>query len=128
MAETARVFAALNVAMTDAFAAAWHAKFKWWTERPITVIREKLDPNFLSHVITPAFPGYVSGHATVSGAASAVLSGFFPDRADELQAMAEEAAMSRLYAGIHFRNDNEAGLELGRRVGARVTSKVLAAR
>jgi hypothetical protein len=126
-AETARLFAALNVAMTDAFAAAWHAKFKWWTERPITVIREKLDPAFLSHVITPAFPGYVSGHATVSGAASAVLSAFFPDRADELAAMAEEAAMSRLYAGIHFRNDNEAGLELGRRVGARVTSKVLAA-
>jgi membrane-associated phospholipid phosphatase len=77
------------------------AKFKWWTERPITVTREKLDPDFLSHVITPAFPGYVSGHATVSGAASAVLSAFFPDRADELQGMAEEAAMSRLYAGIH---------------------------
>ena len=124
-AQTARVFAALNVAMSDAFGAAWHAKFKWWTERPITVIREKLDPNFLSHVITPPFPGYVSGHATVSGAASAVLGAFFPDRAAEMQRMAEEAAMSRLYAGIHFRNDNEEGLALGRRVGEKVVARVL---
>jgi hypothetical protein len=47
-----------------------------------------------------------------------VLGAFFPDRAGELRAMAEEAAISRLYGGIHFRIDNEAGLMLGRRVGA----------
>jgi hypothetical protein len=46
-----------------------------------------------------------------------VLTAFFPDRAGELDAMAEEAANSRLYGGIHFRSDNAVGLELGRRVG-----------
>jgi hypothetical protein len=46
-----------------------------------------------------------------------VLSAFFPAQEDELAAIAEEAAISRLYAGIHFRSDNEVGLTLGRRVG-----------
>lgn len=126
VAQTARVFAALNAAIADAFIACWHAKFTWWTERPVTVIREKLDPDFLPYVVTPAFPSYVSGHATVSGAASTVLAAFFPADRAELARMAEEAAMSRLYAGIHYRSDNEAGLDLGRRVGARVVSKVFA--
>jgi hypothetical protein len=46
-----------------------------------------------------------------------VLARLFPNRAGQLNAMAEEAAISRLYGGIHFRSDNEAGLQLGRRVG-----------
>jgi membrane-associated phospholipid phosphatase len=75
-------------------------------------------PPWLSYIATPPFPGYVSGHSTTSGAASPVLAACFPSRAGELDAMAEEAAVSRLYAGIHFLSDNEAGLELGRRVGS----------
>ena len=117
-ARAARVFSTLNAAMMDALIACWHAKFKWWTERPVTVIRERYDTSFTPHVLTPAFPSYVSGHATVSGAAAEVLAAFFPEDAAELQRMAEEAAMSRLYGGIHFRSDNEAGLALGRKIGA----------
>jgi hypothetical protein len=112
------LFAALNTAQADAFIACWDAKYTYWSLRPVTAIRQLIDPNWLSYIVTPPFPAYVSGHSTTSGSASTVLGAFFPDRAGDLNAMAEEAAISRLYAGIHFRSDNEAGLELGRRVGA----------
>jgi membrane-associated phospholipid phosphatase len=84
----------------------------------VTAIQRLIDPSWLPFIVTPSFPSYVSGHSTTSGAASAMLRTFFPSRSGELDAMAEEAAVSRLYAGIHFHSDNNAGLELGRRVGA----------
>jgi membrane-associated phospholipid phosphatase len=84
----------------------------------VTAIRRLIDPSWLSYIVTPPFPSYVSGHSTTFGAASTVLGAFFPERAEALDGMAEEAALSRLYGGIHFRSDNEAGLELGRRLGA----------
>ena len=121
---TAAVLAAVNVAMADAFIACWQVKFKWWTERPITAIRDQLDANFLSHLLTPPFPSYVSGHATISGAAAVVLGAFFQARADWLRTQAEEAAHSRLLGGIHFRSDNDAGLALGRAIGEQVVGRV----
>jgi membrane-associated phospholipid phosphatase len=119
---TARVFAALNTAQADAFIACWDAKFTYWSVRPVTAIRASRHPAFLSYIPTPPFPSYVSGHSSTSGAAATVLSEFFPRQADELRAMADEAAVSRLYGGIHFRSDNEAGLVLGQRVGARAVA------
>jgi hypothetical protein len=124
-AETARLLAALNVAMADALVACWRAKFEHWTVRPVNVIREQLDPSFLPYLFTPPFPAYVSGHAAASGAAAEVLAAFFPEQAGELQAAAAEAAMSRLYGGIHFRSDNDEGLRLGRAVGRRVIERSL---
>lgn len=123
-AEAAPMFAALNVAMADAMTAAWRVKYQYWTQRPVTAIHEKLDPNFMPHLRTPAFPSYVSGHANLSGAASEVLAAFFPDDAGALRRDAEEAALSRLYGGIHFRSDNEVGLDLGRRVGQLVVQRL----
>lgn len=123
---SAEVFAALNIAMMDAFIACWHVKYVWWTERPVTAIRDRLDPAFLPHLVTPAFPSYTSGHSTVSGAAEVVLAAFFPDRAASLREQAEEAALSRLYGGIHFRSDNDEGLKHGRRIGERVVAHVKA--
>jgi hypothetical protein len=114
---TTWLFAALNTAQADAFIACWDAKYTYWSIRPVSAIRQMIDPNWLPYITTPPFPSYVSGHATTSGAASTVLSSFFPASADELAAKAEEAAMSRLYGGIHYRSDNEVGLELGRRIG-----------
>jgi PAP2 superfamily len=112
------LFAALNTAQADAFIACWDAKYAYWTLRPVTAIGRRIDPMWLSYTVTPPFPAYVSGHSTTSGAASTVLAALFPNRAGKLGAMAQEAAVSRLYGGIHFRSDNDAGLELGRRVGA----------
>ena len=112
------LFATLNSAQADAFIVCWDAKYTYWSMRPVTAIRQSIDPNWLSYIVTPPHPSYVSGHSTTSGAASTVLAAFFPQQAGELRAMAEEAAASRLYGGIHFRSDNEAGLELGRRMGA----------
>ncbi|MBK7953452.1 MAG: hypothetical protein IPK02_05480 [Candidatus Accumulibacter sp.] len=75
-AETARVLAALNVALSDALIACWWAKFAHWTVRPVNVVREKLDPDFLPCLRRPSrvmFPG----HAAASGAAVGVLAAFF---------------------------------------------------
>ena len=109
--------ATLNTAQADAFIACWDAKYAYWSLRPITAIRRLRNPNWLSYIVTPPFPSYVSGHSTTSAAAATVLAGFFPARAAQLEAMAEEAAVSRLYGGIHYRSDNEVGLALGERVG-----------
>jgi hypothetical protein len=113
----ATILATLNAAMFDALVACWRVKYAHWTPRPITVIQAKLDAAFSPHLVTPPFPGYASGHASASGAAERVLAAAMPVYAAELKRLADEAAMSRLYGGIHFRSDNDAGLLLGRRIG-----------
>jgi membrane-associated phospholipid phosphatase len=113
----ARAFAALNTAQADAFIACWDAKYAYWLERPVTAIRRELDPSWRSYLVTPPFPSYVSGHSATSAAASTVLGALFAKRATTLRRWAEEAAVSRLYGGIHFPTDNQAGLALGRAVG-----------
>lgn len=122
--DAALVFAALNTAQADAFIAAWDAKFFYWSERPVTAIRQRYDPDWWPYIITPPFPSYVSGHATTSGAASTVLSALFPDEAAQIEAWAQEATLSRLYGGIHFRSDNEAGLMLGQAIGRQALARV----
>ncbi|MFN0158603.1 MAG: phosphatase PAP2 family protein [Bacteroidota bacterium] len=64
----------------------------------------------------PNFPAYTSGHSTFSGAASNVLEYIFSDQQTNLRAMADEAGMSRIYGGIHFKFDSEAGLAGGRSI------------
>jgi hypothetical protein len=114
----ARAFALLNVAQSDAGTAAWDAKYAYWSPRPVNAIRDLgLDPNFKSFLPTPTFPSYISGHSTYSAAASEVLSFLFPARAADFKAKAQEAAVSRLYGGIHYRSDNEVGLQVGTKVG-----------
>jgi hypothetical protein len=112
LAETTRLLAHLAMAQADAFIACWDAKFTYWSGRPAGLI-----PGFASTIITPNFPSYISGHSTLSGASAVVLSAFFPADAATLEAQAVEAAVSRLYGGIHWSSDNEVGLEVGRRIG-----------
>ena len=129
------VLAKLSVALADAFIGCWHEKFRWNLIRPVTYIRAHLDPRFEPLLITPPFPEYPSGHSTQSGAAAEVRTDLFGEgfaftdathEADGLparshpsfRAAAEEAAMSRLYGGIHFRSAIERGLEQGRCIGA----------
>lgn len=124
MTQTLPVLAALSVAMLDAFVACWQVKLRDWSERPITAVRRDLDPAFEPLLVTPGFPAYVSGHATVSAAAATVLGAFWPEQSARLQAMADEAAVSRLWGGIHFRSDNDEGLRLGRAVGDAVVAQL----
>lgn len=123
----ARAFALLNVALADAGVAVWDAKFTYWSPRPVNAIRDEgLDPGWAPLLPTPPFPSYVSGHAGYSGAAAEVLAYLFPPAAGDFRAKAEEAALSRLYGGIHFRIDNDAGLRMGRGVGRLVVDRAKA--
>ena len=122
-ATTARLFAQLNIAEADAFIAVWDVKYHYWTARPITAAKSLLGKQLKTPILTPPFPSYVSGHAAFSGAAAAVLGAYFLADAGELERMGQEAAMSRLFGGIHFRHDNEDGLTLGRKVAAKVLAR-----
>ena len=126
-ARAARVFALVTVAMADGGVAAWDAKYAYWTVRPENAIRDLLpEPGWKPHLSTPFFPAYVSGHATYSGAAAEVLAHLFPADAELWRERAEEAAVSRLYGGIHFRADNEAGMRMGVRIGRLVVARARA--
>ena len=118
--ESARTLAVLNIALMDAGISCWDAKYHYWLLRPWMA-----DPEINTSVARPPFPSYTSGHASFSGAASAVLGCIFPDDGDEIAAMAEEAAASRLYGGIHYRFDNEEGLRSGRMIGRAAVDMVM---
>ena len=110
--QAARALALTAVAVADALIACWDAKYAYWTARPITADRD-LDVLFP----TPPFPSFPSVHAAASNAAAVVLGHLFPQDADDLLALAAQAAVSRGWAGIHFPIDNDAGQALGRTVG-----------
>lgn len=129
------VLARLGITMADAFIACWQQKYEYDLLRPVTYIRRVIDPAWEPLLITPPFPEYPSGHSTQSGAAATVLTAMFgenfaftdatherdglPARTfPSFWAAAEEAAISRLYGGIHFRAACERGLDQGRCVGA----------
>jgi len=121
--QAAEIFVTLNMAEADSFIASWDAKYHYWTVRPITAAKQLLGIDFKTAILTPPFPSYVSGHATFSGAAAQILGAYFPAEAKRLRGMGEEAALSRLYGGIHFRHDNEDGLVLGRKIADTVLTR-----
>jgi PAP2 superfamily protein len=107
----ARVFALLNMAMHDAAVGCWEAKFHYFNPRP-----SQLDPSIKTQIGLPNFPSYTSGHSTFSAAAASVLSYLFPSGASAFGAMRDEAGISRLYGGIHYPSDIEAGKTHGNRI------------
>jgi hypothetical protein len=129
------VLARLGVAQADAFIGCWNGKFQYDLLRPITYIRRTMDPKWEPLLNTPPFPEYPSGHSTQSGAAATVMTQIFGDgfafedatrRSDGVKprsfpnfwAAANEAGISRLYGGIHYRAAIERGLDQGRCIGA----------
>ncbi len=139
LTERVDVLARLGVTLADAFVACWHTKFRYDLLRPVTYIRAQIDPAWETVLITPPFPEYPSGHSTQSAAAATVLGALFgepfaftdathtddglpPRSFGGFWAAAEEAGLSRLYGGIHFRAAIERGLEQGRCVGAYATA------
>lgn len=113
------MLALLNTAQADAFVACWDCKYHYDIERPISAIRRDVagQATWVPFIATPPFPSYPSGHSSTSGAASQVLGYVFPASAVMLATMASEAKDSRLYGGIHYRFDNDTGLDLGRSIG-----------
>ena len=112
-----RALALVSVAMYDATVAAWDSKYAYNRARP-----SEADPRIRPSVSNGGSPSYPSEHAVAAGAASTVLSALFPDGADTFNNLAEEAARSRIFAGVQFPSDTAAGLQLGRAVGALVVN------
>ena len=151
-AQTARLFALLNLTFADSVIAFYDAKYTYNFWRPVTAIRAAdtdnnvatvSDPNWLPEVgNTTPDPAYPGAHAVISAAAATVLNSFFPSHRFDFQvtsevlpgvqrsfksfsAAADEATMSRIFAGVHFRSDLTTGQQLGRAVAHFVVDNFL---
>ena len=113
-AEAARIMFLMNAAMFDALVGCFNAKYTYWFVRP-----SQADPGITLPIGLPPHPSYPSAHSCVSGSMSGVLMAEFPDARERLETMAQEASISRLYGGIHYRFDMNAGLALGRAAAAK---------
>jgi membrane-associated phospholipid phosphatase len=107
--ESARILAYANAAEFDAIIACWDTKFTYWFIRP-----PQADPGITLPIGMPNHPSFPSGHSCGTGAWQGVLTDAFPSERATIEALAEEGSMSRVYAGIHYRFDIEAGQALGR--------------
>lgn len=140
-AETAYVHALVGMTLHDAFISCWKAKYDTDRIRPETVINQKLDQRWRPLLQTPPFPEYTSGHSVISRASAVVLTGYFGDNFEFIDSSetyfglperpfpsflyaSEEAAISRLYGGIHFRDAIEEGVKQGGKIGEMIWSKV----
>jgi PAP2 superfamily len=108
----ARAFALVNMSLQDAAVGCWETKYYYFNPRPTN-----LDASARTHIGVPNFPSYTSGHSTFSGAAAEVLSYLFPGSRSEFEGARDEASLSRLYGGIHYRADIEVGKDHGKRIG-----------
>ena len=136
----ADAYAKLGIALSDAFVCCWDTKYRYHLLRPISYIRQHIDAGWGDPLplVTPPFPEYTSGHSVQSGAAARVLTDLFgpvafidhthtgrglpPRSFASFDAAAEEAAISRLYGGIHYRSAIEVGLRQGRAIGDAVNA------
>jgi membrane-associated phospholipid phosphatase len=115
--ESYRLMPLLNAAIYDATIAAWDAKYAYSRPRPAVA-----DTTLSTVIRTPDSPSYPDAHAVTAGAAATVLAYVFPDEAERFQALATEAADSRVMAGVAYPSDSAAGLELGEAVGKLVVA------
>ncbi len=139
MPRRTEALAKLGIAVADAFIGCWNAKYQYDLLRPVTYIRRVIDPNWETLLTTPPFPEYPSGHSTQSGAAATVMTALFgeghafddntpstdglpPRSFASFWTAADEAGISRLYGGIHYRAAIDRGLDQGRCIGAYATA------
>jgi hypothetical protein len=139
--QASQAYALVAVAMYDAFISCWDEKFRSEYIRPVTAINENMDKNWQPLLQTPPFPEYTSGHSVASATIAAMLTKIFGDNfsfTDDYEVpyigisrsfpsfikASEEACMSRLYGGIHFRSAIMNGRQQGRDLGAFIVGKV----
>ncbi|TAH20102.1 MAG: phosphatase PAP2 family protein [Cytophagales bacterium] len=142
MEAAAVAYLKVGIAVVDAFICGWKCKYKYNLMRPVTYVQKAIDPTWTPLLDTPPFPEYISGHSVQSGASAEVLTNLFGDNfqfvdnthvdrglaprtLSSFYAFAQEAAISRLYGGIHFRSGNEEGLKLGTRIGKNINDLIL---
>ena len=142
MMQVAELYSLTSIAMYDTFVACWEEKYTSVRIRPETVINNNLDPAWRPFLETPAFPEYVSGHSAISAAAGQVIGRLvgknvaFTDSTEHpyghgvrsfpsIEAAYQEASISRVYGGIHFRDGVEEGTHQGEHVGQWVLTKLL---
>jgi hypothetical protein len=113
--DSAYLGAYLNVGMHDAFVSCWYSKYDYGTTRP----NERI-PNLATEIPTPNFPSYTSGHSVVSTTASRILGEVFPQERSHFDSMSTEASLSRLWAGIHFKQDVTNGIEQGSQIAEKI--------
>jgi membrane-associated phospholipid phosphatase len=113
--EAARAYALMNIAGYDSVVGCWDAKYTYWAMRPF-----QLDTEFTPLFNAPNHPSYPSAHSCMSSAAGGVLAHLFPADSERLMRIITEIGEARIWAGIHFRSDIEAGQELGQNVATRV--------
>ena len=139
---TVAAFTHTAIALFDAFISCWDEKYRSNYVRPETVINKEFNKeSWQPYIQTPPFPSYTSGHATNSAAAAEVMTKWFGDNLSftdtsllefgianreikSFRGAAAEAAMSRLYGGIHFRFDNEEGAKAGKKLGEFIVSRI----
>ena len=141
-AQTTNAYLRASVGLFDGFISCWDEKYRSELVRPETLINEHFDENWTPLLQTPPFPEYTSGHSVISGAAGVMLSGVFgqtfafqdsterpyglPDRSyPSFTAASDEAAISRLYGGIHYMPAIELGVSQGRSLGAHIDSTLI---
>ncbi len=139
--KTAQTYAATAVALFDGFIECWNLKYKLKTVRPVTVINDHIDNQWQPLLETPPFPEYPSGHSTITRAAANVLTKLygnnfsFTDTSDlryigmkrkftSFKQAADEASISRVYGGIHFKFSVDDGAKQGAKVGNNVIQKL----
>lgn len=139
--KVAKLYAVLGMALADAFISCWHTKYQVNLLRPKTYIRQYLGHNNWNPLLnTPPFPEYPSGHSVGSGAAAEILTqlmgkqaftdqthmntGQYPRQFADFKVAAQEAAISRLYGGIHFREAIEQGLEQGQCIAETIWNEI----
>jgi hypothetical protein len=136
----AEMYARVGIGQNDAFISCWNEKYRSCLLRPVTYVRRHIDAGWTPLISTPPFPEYTSGHSTQSAAAAAILTDLFGTFAftddyhtinglvtrsfASFQAAADEAAISRLYGGIHYRMGIEVGVTQGQCVGQKVLERV----
>lgn len=138
---TVAAYAQTSIAIFEGFISCWDEKYRSNFIRPESAINKFIDPEWRPFIQTPPFPSYTSGHATISAAAAEAMTANFGDNLSftdtsllefgiknrEIQSFrsaAAEAAMSRLYGGIHYRFDNESGAIAGKKVGELVVNRI----
>ncbi len=138
---TAEMYALLGISVADSFISCWETKYRVNLVRPVTYIQENINRRWIPFVETPPFPEYPSGHSVVSGAAADTLTALFgqvvfTDTTNTFLGLRErtfysfeqaatEAAMSRIYGGIHFRAAIENGVRQGRCVSERIMESIV---